>query len=159
MPHLYLLLSVVSFGLLGVLHKVSDHRHCRPEGVNLILFLGAAFGMLAVSVWRTGTKVMDVPAIAWGTAITCGFLASVAILAFQHGVRFGKISTSWLVINLSMALPTVLSILIYHEHVSIRRGLGLFLAVTALVILWLERTREERARELAPIVGTHTRGS
>ena len=42
MPQLYLLLGVVSFGMLGVLHKVSDHRNCRPEGVNLILFRGAA---------------------------------------------------------------------------------------------------------------------
>lgn len=145
MPHLYLLLGVVSFGMLGVLHKVSDHRHCRPEGVNLILFLGAAVSMLAVSVWRTRAKVIDVPPIAWVTAITCGFLASVAILSFQRGVRFGKISTSWLVINLSTALPTVLSIVIYRESVGIRRSLGLFLAVAALVILWLERTREERA--------------
>ncbi len=145
MPHLYLLLAVVSFGTLGVLHKVSDHRRCRPAGVNLILFLGAAVSMLAVSVWRTGTRVMEVPAIAWATAIVCGFLASLAILAFQHGVRFGKISTSWLVINLSTALPTVLSIVIYQESVSLRRGLGLFLSVAALVMLWLERIREERS--------------
>jgi drug/metabolite transporter (DMT)-like permease len=145
MPQLYLLLGVVSFGILGVLHKVSDHRGCRPEGVNLILFFGAAVSMLGISLWRTGTNVMHVPAIAWATAITCGFLASVAILTFQHGIRFGRISTSWLLINLSLAVPTALSILIYHESVSLRRGLGLLLAVTALVILWLERVREERA--------------
>ncbi len=145
MPHLYLLLGVMGFGMLGILHKVADHRRCRPEGVNLILFLAAAISMLAISLWRTGTNGIEVPASAWVTAIGCGFLASVAILAFQRGVRLGKISTSWLVINLSTALPTVLSILIYHENVSLRRGLGLFLAVAALVILWVERTREERS--------------
>ena len=71
------------------------------------------------------TKVLDIPAPGWLTAVACGFLASVAILNFQHGVRFGKISTSWLIINLSTALPTVLSILIYREAVSVRRALGL----------------------------------
>jgi hypothetical protein len=44
-----------------------------------------------------------------------------------------------------MALPTVLSILIYHEAVSLRRGLGLVLTVVALTILWLERKREEKS--------------
>jgi drug/metabolite transporter (DMT)-like permease len=72
----------------------------------------------------------------------------VAILSFQHGVRFGKISTSWLVINLSTALPTILSIAIYHEVVSLRRALGLALAMVALGILWLERRREEQSKPL-----------
>jgi uncharacterized membrane protein len=145
-PHVFLIIAVASFGMLGVTHKIADHRGCRPEGINFILFLVAAITMLIVSSWRMGlAKVFDVPTIAWATALICGFLAATAILSFQHGVRFGKISTSWLVINLSMALPTVLSILIYHEAVSLRRGLGLVLTVVALTILWLERKREEKS--------------
>ena len=122
----FLCMSVVSLGMPGVTHKVSDHRGCRPEAVNLMLFLVAAAVMPEISMWRMGpTKVLDIPASGWLTAVACGFLASVAILNFQHGVRFGKISTSWLIINLSTALPTVLSILIYREAVSVRRALGL----------------------------------
>lgn len=149
MPRAFLLLAVISLGTMGVTHKVADHRGCRPEGVNFVLFLGAGVVMLGVTFWRLGPRILEIAPVAVLTAMTCGFLSSVAILSFQHGVRFGKISTSWLIMNLSTALPTVLSVLIYGEAVSARRALGLFLAVVALFILWLERKREESAGSLA----------
>jgi drug/metabolite transporter (DMT)-like permease len=63
-------------------------------------------------------------------------------------VHFGKISTSWLIMNLSTALPVILSILIYRETIKWKRALGLTLAVAALLLLWLDRTGEEHG--LAP---------
>jgi drug/metabolite transporter (DMT)-like permease len=144
MPYGFLILAVASLGMLGVLHKVADHRRCRPEAINLFIFLGGTTVMSVLSFWRSGVaNVLDIPAIAWVTAAVCGFLASLAIWSFQHGVRYGKISTSWLVINLSMALPTVLSIMVYHEVITARRAIGLLLAVATLIILWRERVREE----------------
>ena len=142
-PYTFLFLAVGSLGMLGVMHKLADHRRCRPEAVNAFLFLGAAVAILAYSQ-VSGHHWDRVPGFIWATALVCGFLASAAIVSFQHGLRFGKISTSWLIINLSMSLPIVLSILIYSEAVSPRRALGLGLAVIALLLLWLERRREER---------------
>jgi drug/metabolite transporter (DMT)-like permease len=155
MAYAFLMLAVFALGLLGVLHKVADFRACRPEAINLFLFLGAAFLMWVAVFVRSGTDV-GLPLVLMGVAAVCGFLASIAILNFQHGVRYGKISTSWLIINLSTALPTSLSIFIYHERLSPRRAAGLGLAVLALLILWLERRREEQ-EALAPAVEGHTR--
>lgn len=140
----FLLMAVGSFGMLGVAHKIADHRGCRAEAINVFLFLGAAIAMALISL-TSGHRFDTVPAIASATALCCGFLASLAILNFQHGIRYGKISTSWLVINLSAALPTVLSIILYHEGVSARRAAGLGLAIVALLLLWLERRRDEAA--------------
>ncbi len=135
--------------MIGVLHKVADHRRCRPEAINLFIFLGGAIAMTALSAWRLGpARMLDVPKPVWVTATVCGILASLAILAFQRGIRYGKISTSWLVINLSMALPTVLSIMVYHEVITARRAIGLLLAVVTLIILWRERVREEASGEV-----------
>jgi drug/metabolite transporter (DMT)-like permease len=149
MPYGFLLLAVASLGMIGVLHKIADHRRCRPEAINLFIFLGGAVAMSVLSLWRSGlASIPDIPAAAWITATVCGFLASVAILSFQHGVRYGKISTSWLVINLSMALPTVLSIIVYREAITLRRAIGLLLAVATLIILWRERVREEASGQV-----------
>jgi drug/metabolite transporter (DMT)-like permease len=149
MPYGFLFLAVASLGMIGVLHKVADHRRCRPEAINLFIFLGGAIAMTTLSAWRYGpTRMLAVPQAAWVTATVCGFLASLAILAFQRGIRYGKISTSWLVINLSMALPTVLSIMVYHEVITPRRATGLLLAVATLIILWRERVREEASGEV-----------
>jgi drug/metabolite transporter (DMT)-like permease len=151
--YVYLMVAVSALGFLGVFHKVADHRRCRPEAINFMIFVVAAVTMLAVSLVRFGpAAVLAIPRVAWITALVCGFLASFATLQFQHGIRHGKISTSWLVINLSTALPTVLSILLYNETVTPRRALGLVLAVVALLILWVERAREERATEAAATV-------
>jgi drug/metabolite transporter (DMT)-like permease len=142
--HAFLLLAVGSLGLLGVMHKVADHRRCRPEAINLFLFLGAGMATVLFLLWRMGpAQALVVPGAAVITGVICGLLSSIAILSFQRGIRFGKISTSWLVINLSTALPTVLSILIYGERVGLRRTVGLTLAIVALAILWQERRREE----------------
>jgi drug/metabolite transporter (DMT)-like permease len=145
-PHAYLILAVCALGLLGVLHKVADFRRCRAEAINLFLFLGAAVAMWTASVVTLGTTpVRALPPIAIGIGVVCGLLASTAILNFQRGVRYGKISTSWLIVNLSTALPSVLSIVMYHERLGARRTAGLGLAVVALLLLWLERRREEDA--------------
>ena len=152
MPYGFLFLAVASLGMLGVLHKVADHTRCRPEAINLFIFLGGTAVMSILSFWRSeAANVADIPAIAWVTAAVCGFLASLAIWSFQHGVRYGKISTSWLVINLSMAIPTVLSIMVYREVITIRRAIGLLLAVATLIILWRERVREEARGEIVAI--------
>ena len=147
MPYGFLLLAVASLGTIGVLHKVADHKQCRPEAINLFIFLGAAIAMNTVSIARSGIgALLHISMVAWVTAIVCGFIASIATLAFQHGVKYGKISTSWLIINLSMALPTVLSIVVYREVITLRRTIGLLLAVVTLIILWRERVYEEARR-------------
>src|SRR5690349_13881257 len=99
-PYLLLLLAVFSLGLLGVLHKVADHQRARPEAANLFLFLGAT---IVVSLYNMArgelSGIASLPALAWIVAAGCGVLTSLAILNFQRGIRYGKISTSWLVIN------------------------------------------------------------
>lgn len=153
MPYGFLFLAVASLGMIGVLHKIADHRRCRPEAINLFIFLGGEVAMCALSSWRFGAaRMLDIPRLVWITAATCGLLASLAILSFQRGVRYGKISTSWLVINLSMAIPTVLSIVVYREVITGRRAIGLLLAVLTLLILWWERAREEARGEVTSAV-------
>jgi len=147
MGHLYLILAVASFGCLGVLHKVADHRQCRPQAINAVLFLAAGSVLAAITTFKLGAAAWtQVPMPAWWVATACGLCASIAILNFQHGVRHGRISTSWLIVNLSTIVPTILSILIYRETVSLRRGIALGLALVALVLLWIDRRKEEAAR-------------
>lgn len=144
MGHLFLILAVVSFGSLGVLHKVADHHRCRPQAINAVLFLAAGLVLTVVTTVRLGIEAWTaVPSRAWLVAGACGLCASVAILHFQHGVRHGRISTSWLIVNLSTIVPTILSILIYGETVSPRRAVSLALALVALVLLWIDRRQEE----------------
>jgi drug/metabolite transporter (DMT)-like permease len=146
MGYLYLAMAVVSFGCLGVLHKVADHQSCRPQAINAVLFLAAGLALATVTTFKLGAAAWaSVPLPAWTVAAACGLCASVAILHFQHGVRYGRISTSWLIVNLSTIVPTILSVLIYTETVSPRRAVSLLLALVALILLWIDRRKEEAA--------------
>ena len=148
--YLYLAMAVCCLGMLGVLHKVADHRRCGPEAINFFLFLCAGVLLASFSLWRVPGLVTQTPLKAVGVAAVCGVLAGLAILNFQRGIRYGRISTSWLVINLSTIVPTVLSILVYKEVVSPRRALSLLLALVSLLLLWLDRKREEKATVVEP---------
>lgn len=68
---------------------------------------------------------------------------AISSLAFLVALRYGKISTSWLIINLSSAVPAIASALIYHETVNARKIAGLLLAVTALLLLYKDKKIDE----------------
>jgi multidrug transporter EmrE-like cation transporter len=73
------------------------------------------------------------------TQLICGTIALCALWAFQEGIKHGKIATGWLIINLSAAIPTVASIVVYQEAVSLKKLGILGLIVIAIVLVWLDR--------------------
>ncbi len=140
-----MLLALLSFSLLGVCHKVADVKQCRPSTINALLYLSSfmlVFGLVTV-VNRSSPAT---PAGVVSIAIPFGISASIAILAFQAGIRHGSIATSWLVINLSSAIPTVASILIYRETVTPAKALAMMLIPAAMVLLWIDKKHAGRRR-------------
>jgi drug/metabolite transporter (DMT)-like permease len=91
-----------------------------------------------------------------GVAVLFGISASIASIAFLTGLKYGKISTSWLIINLSSAVPAIASILVYGERVTLRKGAGLGVAAAALFLLYKDKDMEEPER---PDPGTRSAGS
>lgn len=69
-------------------------------------------------------------------AVFFGALAVLAFWVFLFGLRFGKISTSWVFINLSAAVPAVLSTVIYREKIGFRKVMVLSLVVVSILLLW-----------------------
>ena len=146
--HLFLGMALVALGLIGIFHKVADQYRCRPRAISVSIFFWAGL-FTTVYLLATGKAalVTETPGMLYLVAVVCGFLAAVAILAFQAGLRYGKgkIATSWVVINLSTALPTILSIVIYKEAVSPGKIVGLILVVVAVLLLWKDKQIDEAA--------------
>ena len=141
----FLALAVLCFCGLGVFHKVADFQKCRPSAINAYLFFWACLFITIYTLFLGSS--LKTPGEVTGVAIFCGLCASVAILTFQIGVRHGNISTSWLVINLSTAVPTVLSIVIYREEVGLRRAVALIAIVLSLIFLWKDKQLEQKQKE------------
>jgi drug/metabolite transporter (DMT)-like permease len=82
------------------------------------------------------------PAMVSGTATFFGVLAILALGIFLYGLQFGKITSSWIFLNLSAVVPAVLSVVIYHEGVTVTKALVMGLVVASVVLLWKDKQRE-----------------
>lgn len=136
----YLLLAVLSFSGIGVVAKLADLKNSRPSAINLLLYLSSCLFLVMLDVLIRGHG--GSPAFVKLLALPFGICSAIAILALQTALRYGNISTSWLAINLSAGIPTVGSILLYHEQLNLRKGCALLLIVAALVLLWKDKKME-----------------
>lgn len=138
--------SLFSYGVLGICHKLAERRGCRPQPLAAVLMFSAFLGMNVFVLLGTGYAI---PSKALSTALVCGSIALCALWAFQEGLKHGKIATSWLIINLSAAIPTVASILVYNEPVSLKKLGILGLIVVAIILVWLDRLEDLRRLDAA----------
>jgi EamA domain-containing membrane protein RarD len=142
--YVYALLGLLSFGALGILHKMGDTWKCAPSAVNALLYAWSCVFLVVGMV--AGHVAFAAPAAVSTIALPFGVSASVAILAFQAGIRHGDIATSWLAINLSSGVPTVASILIYHEALDWKRTVALCLIPISMALLWKDKREAEKLR-------------
>jgi drug/metabolite transporter (DMT)-like permease len=152
--YVFLFGALVGFGLLGIFHKVADHPSCRPRMVTMLLLLcGAVLTGLYTAFFDA--KGLHLPPKVLAIGAAGGMLSSLALFAFQASLRFGKISTSWLIINLCVSVPVILSIVVYRERVTAGKAVGMLLVLIAILLLWwdkkqdLERAGAEGRREPA----------
>ena len=146
--YFYILLSLTSFGLIGIVAKIADTKQCRPSAVYASAYGWAlAFSTLFIVAVRNADFHAP-PAVYW-IALPFGVLSAVGGIVFMAGIRYGKISTSWLIINLSAAIPAAGSLIFYHEPVSPRKVAVLLLAALSVFLLWKDKQAEEAKREVA----------
>lgn len=139
----YTLLALLSYSTLGILHKVADVKGTRPAAINVLLYLSSLLILLIGGVF-SGASLFTGPLSARLLALPFGVCSAIAILALQTALRFGNISTSWLAINLSAGVPTLASILLYHEPMSLRKSLSLILIAAAMLLLWKDKEAADR---------------
>ena len=142
--YLLLLGSLLGFSTLGIFHKVADHPSCRPRVIAVVLFF---WGGVLTTIYTIVCvpKGLHFPTkVLWiGTA--GGLFASLALLVFQTGLKFGKISTSWLIVNLSMSVPILISLVCFGEKLNWIKGLGVVLALSAIVMMWRDKKMDSEA--------------
>jgi drug/metabolite transporter (DMT)-like permease len=124
----------------------------------MLLLLWAAVLTALYTLFINPSGFHHIPARVLLIGAAAGVLSSLALFSFQASLRYGKISTSWLILNLSVGVPVAISVIAYGEKVTIGKGFGLLLVLAAILLLWwdkktdLERTGADShgtARELS----------
>jgi drug/metabolite transporter (DMT)-like permease len=134
-------MAMLSIGALGILSKLADRDDCTPLNTTLVLFGGSTLIMaLYVSVIQRAS--LTPPPFVTGTALFFGALAVLAFWVFLYGLQFGKLTTSWIFMNLSAIVPAILSAVLYHEQVTLLKALVLSLVIVSIVLLWKDKQQE-----------------
>jgi EamA domain-containing membrane protein RarD len=135
-------LALVSFAAMGIIHKLGDRTHAQPMGIALFTMLTAGLASLVLATVSGTAALRSTPPTAILIALPFGASAAAALWIFQKGLRFGHIATSWLIINLSAGIPTVLSILVYREPINLKKLGVLLLVLMSLLLLWWDRREQ-----------------
>lgn len=151
MGYLYMIVSLTCFGFIGICAKLADMRGCKPVAVFTLAYgWSLLFGIAFVAFFRGAD--FRVPMVIYAIALPFGVASVIGGIVFLAGIRYGKISTSWLIINLSAAIPAVGSVALYHERVNARKIAVVALAAVAVILLWKDKQSEE-AKQVS--VGAH----
>ena len=141
MGYIYLAVAIAALTVLGVTYKLSDTLRCNRLQVNLLLF---AFGAIALLIWawQSHGLVFSTKAALIGAGV--GIVSYYSVKLFREAVAIGRISTSWTILQLSVVIPVIASILIWREPPSLRHWAGLLATAAAIVLLGIDmgRTRE-----------------
>lgn len=140
-----MVLSLTCFGAIGLLVKFANLRRCRPGAVYAWAYAWCIAFSVGFVMWFRGGE-FHVPTAVYAIALPFGIMNAIGGIVFMAGVRFGKISTSWLIINLSAAIPAVGSVVLYHEPVNARKLGVLALAALAVLLLWKDKQEDEKKR-------------
>jgi len=141
--YVFLLLALTAFGTLGIFHKIADHPQCRPKMTALLLFFwGGVFSVIYAAT--LDAKGLHFPSRVVLIGSCTGTIAALTLFVFQMALRYGKISTSWLIINLTSSVPVLASILLFNEKLSFAKSFGILLVFAAIVLLWLDKRHDLR---------------
>lgn len=125
---LYSFLTLLCWGLWGVFSKLASN-YTRPR--QTLLFQAVGVVVFAVTVLFMERLQIQHSPIGFGWSVAAGFINFAGFLAFFAAIEKGKVST---IIALSSLYPVVtiaLSMLLLHEKVTRREGLGIALAIAA----------------------------
>lgn len=142
------LLGTLSFGLLGCVSKAAERRNCQSTAFVAMVYVWA----LAVMLVRTATmpSPWSLPLKAVAVAAACGACSAIAYYAFQISIGFGKVAVGWLMMNVSSAIPAIVSLFVYREKLTALKVFAFGLAVVSLYFIFRGR-RAEATGEATPL--------
>src|SRR5205085_7792278 len=117
----YMIAALLCFAGMGVTHKMGDRLKCNPLNIAMVTMVSACLLTLIRAAIASPMWFQNFPYRIVLVAVPFGISAAVALWLFQKGLRHGHIVTSWLLINLSTAIPTILSTVLYHERLGTRK--------------------------------------
>ncbi len=129
---LFALAAAVVYGVLGVVFEIAGKRQYKVWDVLLVKqCVGACIGLVC-------TALMHIPLGNW-RLLALGLIGAVAyvvtLAAYLMASREKDIATNWTIVNLSVAVPIVLSVLWLGDAFSPEKMIGIVLTIISIVLI------------------------
>jgi transporter family protein len=129
------LVAMVCWGLWGLLLKLAS-KYFNWQQTFVVTSIVTLTASLLVFLWLK--PVINVGSTGFGYAMAAGVSGLVALLAFYSAIGSGK---AIIVVPLTALYPvvtTILSYLVLREEISLTKGLGIVLALVALLLVSID---------------------
>jgi len=126
---LHLILAMILYSLFGLLYKVAMAMGSTPTGV--LVAQGATFITCAFMV-AIKRGALGIHRSVMAHAPFCGILLSSAFLLLLESLKYGDISVSFSIVQLSFVFTSALAILIWRENVKPLNILGIVSAASSV---------------------------
>jgi uncharacterized membrane protein len=127
-----LAIGTIAFGACNFFQTVGLRHGASPE--TIAVATGTAFALAATIVvyWSTGQLRPSGATLKYGMT---GVLLVGAVVCLLHGIALGQASVLVPITQMAFVISAVLGIVAFHEHLTIRKVVGLCLALAALAVL------------------------
>jgi len=133
----FCLAGVCCFTAFYLMLDFSQRRKADALGLNVATFLtGALLSTIAAGGIRTDQFPPAVLAIGWLIGMTAGLGLLGITLAVRSGLSISVVNT---VVSLSLAVPILLSLVLYREAPGLRKTVGVGFAVASIYLIQRER--------------------
>lgn len=124
--------ALFCFGLWAFLPKLSV-KYISPRSAPAYGVMGGV--LVAIIVWSTAGKGLDYDLRGITPALLTGVIGYIGMLFFLNAVSMGKVSVIASLTSVYPALTIMLAVILLKEKISYIQYIGIFLAITAMILL------------------------
>lgn len=125
------LLSGLLIGVLGITYKLASRNQCDPDGFRSALtWMAAALALVAAAT--SGEPFPDGRLLLLGAA--CGGCFFMALIAVMRAMEIGAVSFTWVLINLSIVMPILISAALWSEPIRAAQLTGFAFFALSLIL-------------------------
>jgi len=125
------LLSGLLIGVQGVSYKLVPTYNCDSDRFRLILvWTGAVLAAVGVAL---GNEALSNRVVLLGSS-AAGVCAFIALITIMQAMAIGPVAFTWVLANLSIGVPILLSAVIWSEPIRHLQWLGIGLFVLSLIL-------------------------
>ena len=136
--------AAVIYGFLGVVFEIAGKRQYKVWDVILVKqFAGLCIGAAC-------TLLLGLPFFDWrllGLGLIGAIAYVVTLAAYLVASREKGIATNWTIINLSVVVPILLSIVSFGDRFTRQKGLGVVFTIVSIVLIGGASTRSSGGKK------------